>query len=477
MIPAVPTLEELLDAPVEVAGAFGITVQLLNHLRLNSRAFRGLPNPSEDVGEAVDEWIGRFASGLGNLDSDPSRLAGAEVDALLGDVEPPDVPDLRIVHALAMALDEAHGGRFYHDAIEWYAARDGTAGRGPLGVRFAVHARAGDPVPISAERRVRVRGSSRSTEGALPYEERPDRVPHLTVVPELPGDAELIVDFRLHDAIDNFETAVVATGHPTTRMRDFALESFPMGPADPAATESVLLAALRVAREQKAQLLILPELVSTPEIRARLVAGWSALGGEAPLVLIPGTEHVRDGTQRCNVASVVTMADADEFVDGPSSWFAHKKFRPTTSWVSKMPTRTRRQTEELDYQPVSLRVHATSGLKIAVLICRDFLESEARRLVEAAEIDVLVIPALAAKLDAFHDPAAELATQYMTEVFVVNGMRSVRRRGPGAFGFVAHPGPTEPVIDLGAPRRRGVTMIMAVGEDPIVRWVALEDEG
>ena len=447
-----------------IDGALGLAVGTLRLLRDESAAFRVEQNQVADEQKAsLVDWSSRLARDLRDVAAGPRDINSEDVLRVVDKTQPPtDVPALHVLRHLVLGIDEAFGAHFYALCVEYYRRRVGPLDT--FDARFAARLLSGDPVPVSYERRMEVRGNRRSTSGSLIYEQLPYRVPHLTIAPEVPIGSEMVIDFRLADAWGQQLTATIATCHPTTSLREFNYRQFPVTPIDEPTTIELAKKQLDEAASQGAHVVLFPELVSTPTIRAELLEYWLSQGPKGAAVLLPGTEHVHHADERLNIAMMLTIRDVQ---DGSATAlvpeYVHKKFRAATDGDGVL-------VEDLTPQPVVLRLHVTPSLKVAVLICRDFLEPAALHLVRTLEVDVLIVPAMTSQMDAFWGECEPLVRNVLTEVYIPNSLRcSVD--GSGSAGILALPEEERPLRSLGgAARRPGVAVVDRQADSP-VKWL------
>ncbi len=390
-------------------------------------------------------------------------LSGSGLVQLAEAAGPPTGLPLLTQRAVAEALDDAFGPEF-HDAVSsWYWPRRKGKSR-----RFDGHwalVAPGDPIPLSAERRDRVRGARRSGRGMTDAEQAPDRLAHIKLAPEHPYESEIWIDFRIGSEVAQPEVLAVAVGSPT-RIRDFPRPSqatFPYGPSDPEAAAASLSDLVATAGRRGVQLALFPELVLRPEARSEILRAWLALPPEArPRMVLPGSEHSEETGVPTNSASLYCVADGADEIDRLPP-FAHHKFKPLVRRSSD--TGEVWPIEPLASRPDSIRLHVSHGLTVAVLICRDFLGAHIDSLVADLEPDLLLVPSMTPETDEMSARAQALAAgPALVEVYLANAWP--RASAPP---FFAHPHEVDPLQPL--PVRSPGVGVITLREGLEVEWI------
>ncbi len=443
-------------------GALAVLVPMMRELHAHRDEHRAeMTSVDRNLERDLTQWIRAGAAFLRGQDFDARSVPVDADERLVAAMPLPEpIPRWTGRRAVALSFDAAYGDDISQLCLEWYAAR---AGHARLDNRFAVRLRPGDPVPVSRERRHRVRGADRTTEGRATYEEASHRLPHVTLVPDLAAGTEVIVDFRLYDAWPHPGTASVGTCHPTRGWRDFDTKTFPVVPVDEQAIIERLRGQLDALSAAGCQVVLLPELVSTPTIRRALIDHWLTQGLRRPPILVPGSEHGFDADgSNVNITFVVSERDAADgsgFATVPE--FAHRKFRPVTGGMHGVAWAR----EPLATQPVSVRVHVTPDLKAAVLICRDADDDVALALLKALEVDIVLVPALTPSFDQLVGVGRDVAQRYLTELYVANGVR-VAHDGVSTAAASFHPRLLDPLQFLAAPSDEFGLGIFVPGRPP-----------
>lgn len=252
------------------------------------------------------------------------------------------------------------------------------------------------------------------------------------------GQIRVVLDFRFRDRIDALTwTAAgrlprIATLHPP--LDDDGLEVgaihddwfFDVRPRDWDC--AAVLERLRAVAD--AEIAVLPEL-SLPSPDA-LEAELERDPASYPPLVVAGSAHVLDrgddddGEVRANEARV--------YLDGALAATHRKIHAYATRRLNGVP-RARPWVEGITAEPKTITVLCGSHTRLAVVICAD-LNDEASRvpgLLEAAGVNLLLVPALTDDVGAFNGAASGIASRCQGVAVIVNGDRA---NGSGAAPFL-----------------------------------------
>lgn len=316
--------------------------------------------------------------------------------------ETADGADLHAVHAAGWALSLACSATF---ASTW---------RLELGEREQVCLRTGDlfpccdaPWPWLADGR-----RSPTSRGSSLTNPPDDELPHVRRLRPLTidtRDVQVVVDFgfeaQLISVLDRVELAVGV--HPNQRIEEFEMPGnpsfFPIAPADRDGQADAALSGLERAVEAGASIVILPELSVEESLLEQLAAEVDDLDDE--VLLVAGSRHHLDGD--------VAVNDATAVLAGHPRRMTHRKaVRFTTELGGGPGTR-----EGIDrVSPVRLNVYQAGPYRLALPICKDLLDASMADALAHVGANVLLVPSMSPKTDAFLGRALELlaANQALT---------------------------------------------------------------
>jgi hypothetical protein len=179
-----------------------------------------------------------------------------------------------------------------------------------------------------------------------------------------------------------------------------------------------------LAANQGVSILVFPELcVDRPgaEEVFNHVAGLK----NRPALVIIGSHHWFDGNHRLNTCIAIRSGS-------PPFQLRHDKMARYTHYENG-------QSWQEDIHPgAMIRVYVSTDWSVILLICRDFLDTSARKMVETLRPTFLCLPSFATTTDPFVNPAGAITTTTQTVVVFANG-----------------PVPKDSVVGFfGVPRRR-----------------------
>lgn len=448
------SVEDVAAALVGGEGLIDLTVALLRALRNEQKEYQAAVQLA-DADDRID--VARFRRALTDslAEVQSYRLSSMDSRQLLACIERSGLPPrsrLLMLRAVAEALDNAFGEHIYHEIAAWYWPRRSGATRRIDGHWAPVGA--DDPIPLSSERRDRVRGPRRTVAGMSDGEQAPDRLAHMKLAPRHPSGPKMWIDFRISQDVAHAEVLTVGVGSPTGRQHFPWPPSadLPYEPLEPTLVARRQVDLTKAAGERGAQLVIFPELVLTRGTRQRILDGWLGLPrSRRPRLLLPGSEHTHATDSWTNSASLYCAADGGDGEFRRLPPYAHHKFKPVMRRTK--PGGDVWPIEELAPQPMSIRLHVAHGLSVAVLICRDFIGSGVDTLVAELEPDILLVPAMTPRTDEMRGRAMALATGFgLVEVYLANAWAAT------AAPFCAHPNRDLPVVDL-QPDVPGVSLV------------------
>ncbi len=232
---------------------------------------------------------------------------------------------------------------------------------------------------------------------------------------------------------------LVATIHPWGRAAD--LEIAEIGPdtffgVAPRAWDEE--AALRTLKSTRAGIVLGPELClpDPSALRARINAQPQAF----PRLVVAGSAHAveprEDGESR-RVNAVEVLLDGELLM-------THRKIRPfVADYLGKGHTGGRWR-EQIDSTTATLRIPSGTYTRLGVVICADLNDAEIQNLLQAAGVNLLLVPALTPKDGAFAGAMSRLASTNQAVSVIVNGTPLVQHRSRAA----------PPLVLAGVPRAR-----------------------
>jgi predicted amidohydrolase len=176
----------------------------------------------------------------------------------------------------------------------------------------------------------------------------------------------------------------------------------------------------RLRAVAEVQIAVLPEL-SLPAPDA-LEAALAAEPHRYPPVVVAGSAHVRE--QRPD-GSEIRANEARVYVDGQLA-SVHRKIHAYATRHLNGVKRARPWVEDLTAEPKTITVLSGSHTRLAVVICADLNDEGSRvpGLLEAAGVNLLLVPALTDDLGAFTGAVSGIASRCQGVAVVVNGDRS-----------------------------------------------------
>ncbi|MBX3465526.1 MAG: hypothetical protein KF878_01340 [Planctomycetes bacterium] len=221
-------------------------------------------------------------------------------------------------------------------------------------------------------------------------------------------------------------------------------------PTDRERVRAEILELLERARESRAHLVVLPELLVDDALLATL-EGWLR-PGEAPFGVVAGSRHVprsdRDQPGE-NVTTLLTTGGRHE----------HRKYAP---YVIREAGGLDRHEDIWPKKRLRLLVSGRSS--VLLLVCKDFLDAEATALATALRATLVLVPALTDRTGEFCVRAEQLVLDCQATTLVANGLRAAgastaivarpvrtSTTGPRAFTLDPQQGSSLTLVTLGDP--------------------------
>jgi predicted amidohydrolase len=178
---------------------------------------------------------------------------------------------------------------------------------------------------------------------------------------------------------------------------------FNVRPSDEALQCARLLKLLNAAEREAIQILVLPELCLTAEVRSAVSAWYAQEPRQLRLALV-GSEHLLDEGEPRNRSTTLGW--------GLSAPWCHNKITPLNLWGMLR--------EAIVTAPSRIRICYCGDWTFATLICKDFLDPNLESLLRQLRVRLLLVCALSEKMDGFEVQAQHLAYAAQTTVIVAN---------------------------------------------------------
>lgn len=180
--------------------------------------------------------------------------------------------------------------------------------------------------------------------------------------------------------------------------------------------DDIICRAIKRAHGLSVNIVITPELSSTPDTLARIVGALQevAEGGSrrSPGVVVAGGAHMEVDGKRVNRMTTVYAGRSPYFV-------THDKVAKYAMDIPEGETVVEHE-EDID-RSVQLRIHAGITWSMVTLICADFLDPTVVRAVSDLCPRIVVVPAMSRKTADFERRIGELIANCQAFVAVVNG--------------------------------------------------------
>ncbi len=317
-----------------------------------------------------------------------------------------DMPDVVCARAIAWGLDDSKGDKFF-DMLR----NDALGGAMRLESDMAIPVSSPSLADIFAPGR-REANSEPLTVG-MPV----DQLRHMRLAPSDFRHFEITIDYSFAKALTFLEQprvkhirfAVAALNWdrgefevpPSGAAREFAVPFFPVSHKDRDLQLNRLRQVVRQANENEAYVLVLPELSLVEDDVAALSALMESFDGTLRL-LVAGSYHTVEESRQLNRAESLVRT-SDEEGEKVRSWshdkFSEFSYREPGSKVDNVEQITRDR---------KLRLVMTRGFVLLVVICKDLLEVDCRRLADELGVTLLLVPAMTPKTQAFEAIATNL---------------------------------------------------------------------
>jgi predicted amidohydrolase len=253
------------------------------------------------------------------------------------------------------------------------------------------------------------------------------------------GPIRVVLDFGFRDRLDELTWSrgerlpQIATLHLPLDDADLAIGEihdewfFDVRPRD--WRRDTVLERLRAVAD--AEIAVLPEL-SLPAPDA-LEADLADDPARYPPLVVAGSAHVREPA--ADGAGELRANEARVYLDGRLA-AVHRKIHAFSTRHLNGVTRARPWVEGITAEPKTITILSGTHTRLAVVICAD-LNDEASRipgLLEAAGVNLLLVPALTDRIGAFNGAATGIASRCQGVAVIVNGDRA---NGSGEAPFLA----------------------------------------
>jgi predicted amidohydrolase len=277
----------------------------------------------------------------------------------------------------------------------------------------------------------------------------------------------MVFDFTLADElapIDESVHPVSAAMHlnqthdELSKAPEGAADYFGVRPLDPVEQARLAAEAHALAIGAGCTLLVGTECADCDEVTTAILK-LQATSDSAGPVVVTGSRH--DTGEKANIARIVASGRVVE---------AHRKIVPF-GYPGGFPHK-----DEGIIAGDEIRVFVSGRTRLAVLICRDFLESSICDLLVANGVNLVCVPALTPVMQPFADRARSVSGDTQGTVIVANSPREEERGAapstvdPPAAIALPYAAGNAPVPDPPPGLERGVTL---VGSDGTVEWGVL----
>lgn len=348
------------------------------------------------------------------------------------------IPMVAIARTVAEALDAALGDRFL-----------------PMFINRSVTLRPNHAIPAPHPDWRNLTSSPNSDPWAL--DGRLDALPHLRLASDWARQVRVTLDGnwrtwhmipqlragdRLACAIPNERFEEMSWKRDTYEDRPVFFDVKPnIGDAEQARR---CIALLEAAAKQNCRIVAFPEL-SVPKRVLERIAAWLDAQDVVELV-VAGSRHRRSRDGRWhNQATIVAR--------GFRTRLTHRKFRPYVFYDKDDQGKGRvRRYEHLSTAPPKLRAWLSPSWTMTLLVCKDAVQAPLPHLLGDLRANLVLVPTLSFKMDAFHTAAADIATRGQGITLMANAvLASKSRRGPRPPIVVGLPSQTRSVLAQAPP--------------------------
>ena len=367
----------------------------------------------------------RLFEEVGDVDIDPDERQ--QLCELVRDADV-KLPAFVIAHVIGEALDAALGDRF----LPMFLNR-----------RFALSP--GDPVPTPHPDWRDLSNSPNSDPWVL--DGRLDALPHLRLAGDWASHVRVTVDGgwrtwhavpqlragdRLGCAVPNESFSEFTLDHGTVEDRPVFFNMRVSIGDDRQIARCIEL--LEAAASNGCRIVVFPELSAPKAVRDAMKA-WLNKQAVVDLV-VAGSRHRRARDDRWhNECSVLLRGHTRRLI--------HRKFRAFSfTDVDESGTRVRR-TEHLSSTAPAFQMWLSPHWTLAVLVCKDAVQQPVPTVLGDVRANLVLVPTLSFKMDAFRTVAADIATWSQGVAVMANA------------AIAAHPRASRPAVVVGMPSQRG----------------------
>jgi len=179
--------------------------------------------------------------------------------------------------------------------------------------------------------------------------------------------------------------------------------------------EEAVLELLAAAKED-AEIAVLPEL--TLPRPGELQKALSEEPDRYPAIVVAGSAHTKDGTA-AGAQHEIRSNESRIYLDGKCVAFArkHHVFATKTIGSETFPEPLK---EDLTVEQKTVMVLSGRKTRLAVVICADLIDAVIPRLLPAAGVNLLLVPAMTKKIGSFNPPICDIAGYCQGVAAVVN---------------------------------------------------------
>jgi predicted amidohydrolase len=334
-----------------------------------------------------------------------------------------DLPPVMIARTLAESLDAVLGSRLL-----------------PMFLGRTHKLKPDDPIPTPHPDWRRLTPSPSSDPWAL--DGRLDALPHLRLAGAWAREVEVTLDGdwrtwhalpqlqagdRLACAVPNETLAEFHIGRGTVEGRPVFFDVRPAG--GEAEQTARCLELLELAAAHDCRVVVFPEL-SVPRATVDAMGKWLGAQDRVELV-VAGSRHRKARRGGWHNESQILFA-------GWRERRHHRKFRAFSFHDSDGEARVKRA-EHLAAAPARVRAFLSPSWTLVVLVCKDLVVEPVPRLLAELRANLVLVPALTFKMDAFRTAAADVATWAQGVALVANAALAQRPRGARSEVVVALP--------------------------------------
>lgn len=302
----------------------------------------------------------------------------------------------RLARAIALAIDETRGDSFRDEflASGEHVVRPDRAH--PVDDLLQLHWLGG--------------ASANTRPSRLPHS-RPDVLPHLRLGDPVSAHVRFTIDYDMSGRLGPLALAAslrIASCHPNAALDEFDIRidqrSFVNdGPRDRAKQVVLMKGLLNVASREGANVVVFPEYSLHWSDREEIRAHLGELDSP-PLLVVGGTSAVIDSSEGTRVNEAVV-------------WAGDREFRQAKAFPAEILS----YVEAIDPEPVPrFHVFSSSGLTVAVLVCRDGAAPDVIAQLANLGTNVCLVPAFTDRLASLVGSVCSLRTLSQAFVCITN---------------------------------------------------------